>query len=262
MEVLLRWSHPERGVISPATFIPIAEESGLIVEIGAWVLREAAQLACRISRHRPGVSISVNVSPRQFRERDFVERVRTIVAEAGVDPRLLVLEITEGIIISDFADTVQKMAMLEAMGLRLSIDDFGTGYSSLSYLKQLPVHELKIDRSFVDGLPGDADDVALVETILSTARHFGLDVVAEGVETEAQFEFLRQRACRLYQGYHFGRPDEPARYFPFLGKGGRSPNKARRPVDQASTSSPVVRSTISCRSCSFQRPSVFTKRSW
>jgi diguanylate cyclase (GGDEF)-like protein/PAS domain S-box-containing protein len=218
-EVLLRWLHPERGMIAPATFIPIAEESGLIVEIGAWVLRGAAQLAWRINQQQPGISISVNVSPRQFRERDFVERVQAIVDEVGVDPRLLVLEITEGIIISDFADTVQKMAMLQEMGFRLSIDDFGTGYSALSYLKKLPVHELKIDRSFVDGLPHDADDVALVETILSTARHFGLDVVAEGVETEAQFEFLGQRECRLYQGYHFGYPDDPPRYFPFLGKG-------------------------------------------
>jgi diguanylate cyclase (GGDEF)-like protein/PAS domain S-box-containing protein len=218
-EVLLRWLHPERGMIAPATFIPIAEESGLIVEIGTWVLRGAAELAWRINQHQPGISISVNVSPRQFRERDFVERVQEIVAEAGVDPRWLVLEITEGIIISDFADTVQKMAMLEEMGFRLSIDDFGTGYSSLSYLKKLPVHELKIDRSFVDGLPRDPDDIALVETILSTARHFGLDVVAEGVETEAQYEFLGQRECRLYQGYHFGRPEDPARYFPFLGSG-------------------------------------------
>jgi diguanylate cyclase (GGDEF)-like protein/PAS domain S-box-containing protein len=218
-EVLLRWLHPERGMIAPATFIPIAEESGLIVEIGSWVLRGAAQLARQINQERPGVSISVNVSPRQFRERDFVEHVQEVVAEAGADPRWLVLEITEGIIISDFADTVRKMSLLQEMGFRLSIDDFGTGYSSLSYLKKLPVHELKIDRSFVDGLPHDADDVALVETILSTARHFGLDVVAEGVETEAQFEFLGQRECRLYQGYHFGYPDDPARYFPFLGTG-------------------------------------------
>jgi len=215
-EALLRWFHPEHGAIAPATFIPVAEDSGLIVEIGAWVLRGAAQLALRINRELQNISISVNVSPRQFRERDFVDKVRQIVTEVGVDPRHLVLEITEGIVISDLADTIYKMTELKAMGFRLSIDDFGTGYSSLSYLKRLPLDELKIDRSFVAELPHDAGDVTLVETILSTAQHFGLDVVAEGVETEAQFQFLGQRECHLYQGYYFGQPDEPARYFPFL----------------------------------------------
>jgi diguanylate cyclase (GGDEF)-like protein/PAS domain S-box-containing protein len=220
-EVLLRWLHPERGMIAPGTFIPIAEDSGLIVEIGDWVLRAAAELAWRINQQLQNISISVNVSPRQFRERDFVDRVRQIVSEVGADPRQMVLEITEGVVISDFADTIHKMAELKAMGFRLSIDDFGTGYSSLVYLKRLPLHELKIDRSFVAELPDDASDVMLVETILSTAEHFGLEVVAEGVETQAQFEFLRQRKCQLYQGYYFGYPDEPARYFPFLDNNAR-----------------------------------------
>lgn len=205
-EALLRWNHPQRGAIAPATFIPVAEESGLIVPLGEWVLSEAARLSRQLDGADNEVEIAVNVSPRQFREADFVERVAAILAERGADPRRLLLEITEGVVMADVDDAIAKMAQLERMGIRLSIDDFGVGYSSLSYLKRLPLHELKIDRTFVSDLPGDSNDVAIVETILAMAGHLQLDVVAEGVETEAQYAFLKARGCRFFQGYHIAMP--------------------------------------------------------
>lgn len=215
-EALLRWQHPERGAITPATFIPVAEECGLIVPLGEWVLVEACRLIRAIDAVGERCPIAVNVSPRQFREPHFAERVKAILRDSGVDPQQLVLEITEGVVVADIGDTIAKMTELQQLGLRFSIDDFGTGYSSLAYLKRLPLHELKIDRTFVSDLPQDANDVALVETILAVARHLQLNVVAEGVESEAQFEFLRQRGCPRFQGYHCGRPRPAADYFPAL----------------------------------------------
>lgn len=208
-EALVRWRHPERGLIMPASFIPLAEESGLIVPIGEWVLREACALIARLDREGRGLRIAVNVSPRQFRQDDFVQRVREILAATGADPTYLTLEITENLLIEHASVSVARMTELAALGLRFAIDDFGTGYSSLMYLKRLPLSELKIDKSFVQDVPHDINDVALVETILSMARHLHFEVVAEGVENEAQLAFLRSEGCERFQGYHFQRP-QPA----------------------------------------------------
>jgi diguanylate cyclase (GGDEF)-like protein/PAS domain S-box-containing protein len=209
-EALVRWRHPGRGLIMPASFIPLAEENGLIVQIGEWVLRETCALIARLDREGRGLRIAVNVSPRQFHQDDFVQRVREILAATGADPTYLTLEITENLLIGHTPASVARMTELAALGLRFAIDDFGTGYSSLMYLKRLPLAELKIDKSFVQDVPHDVNDVALVETILSVARHLHFEVVAEGVENEAQLAFLHAQGCERFQGYHFQRPQPAA----------------------------------------------------
>lgn len=210
-EALLRWYHPVKGLISPAQFIPVAEETGLIIPIGEWVLRTACQ---QMADWRPLVArsdfrIAVNVSPRQFRQKDFVERVIAILDETGADPRRLELELTEGTLVDNVEDAVAKMKSLKDWGVRFAIDDFGTGYSSLAYLKQLPIDVLKIDKSFIDDITTDPNDMAIVETILAMAWRFEIDVVAEGVENQAQLDFLRIRVCDAYQGYLFSPPTTP-----------------------------------------------------
>ncbi|MDH4418969.1 MAG: EAL domain-containing protein [Acidovorax sp.] len=207
-EVLVRWQHPRDGLVPPGLFIPIAEESDLIVSLGEWVLAHACGLLAQPAFRERRLRLSVNLSARQFRQAGFVPQVRALLDSSGADPRLLTLEVTEGLVIEDFDDTVAKMRELAQLGVDISLDDFGTGYSSLAYLKRLPIQEIKIDRSFVRDAPTDADDGVLVEGILSVARHFGLRVVAEGVETQAQADFLSQRAPEIvYQGYLFGRPE-------------------------------------------------------
>lgn len=208
-EALLRWQHPRRGLVSPAQFIPIAEESGLIFAIGAWALREACAVIARQAQAGHPLAVAVNVSPRQFQQADFVAQLEQILADTGADPRRLTLEITEGLLLENTAGVVARMEALARLGLRFSIDDFGTGYSSLAYLKRLPVSELKIDRSFVQDAPADRNDAAVIEAILSMAHHLGFSVVAEGVETAEQQLFLRAQGCDLFQGYLHHRP-EPA----------------------------------------------------
>jgi len=205
-EVLVRWRHPAQGLIPPASFIPLAEESGLIVPLGEWVLRESCRLVTRLDQAGHSLRIAVNVSPRQFREPDFVQRVRHILAETGADPTHLMLEITENLLVEQPHEAVARMTELVTLGIRFAIDDFGTGYSSLAYLKRLPLFELKIGKGFVQDVPQDANDVALVETILSMARHLGLEVVAEGVETADQLAFLVSRGCGRFQGYYWQHP--------------------------------------------------------
>ncbi|MDZ4160255.1 MAG: EAL domain-containing protein [Burkholderiales bacterium] len=205
-EALVRWRHPTRGLVSPATFIPLAEETRLILPLGEWVLQQACQVIAQLGAAGHSLHIAVNVSPLQFAQEHFVQKVRDILASTGADPSYLTLEITEGLLVEHMAETMGRMSELATLGIRFSIDDFGTGYSSLAYLKRLPLYELKIDKSFVQDIPDDPNDVALVQTILAMAHHLHLSVVAEGVETTAQFELLKANGCHRYQGYHFHRP--------------------------------------------------------
>ena len=206
-ELLMRWSHPVRGSVPPARFIPIAEASGLILPMGAWMIEKACDAIAQLQRQGMPLSISVNVSQRQFRQEDFVERVRNVLAQTGATPSCLVLEVTESLLIENLDDTIARMTELVHLGVRFSIDDFGTGYSSLAYLKRLPLYELKIDKSFVQDTPDDPSDTAIVQSILSVARHLNLRVVAEGVETQAQADFLAASQCDCLQGYLFYRPE-------------------------------------------------------
>ena len=205
-ELLIRWQHPVRGAVSPAEFIPVAETSGLIVPLGEWVLEQAVQALLQLQAAGLAFPLSVNVSPRQFRQPDFVERVRALLQRSGAPADRLIFEITEGLLL-ERSDSVQsQMDELIALGIRFSIDDFGTGFSSLGYLKRLPIHEIKIDRSFIDGIPEDEGDVAIVRSVLLMARQFRLQVIAEGVENERQVAFLFAHGCDGLQGYHFARP--------------------------------------------------------
>ncbi|QBE61618.1 bifunctional diguanylate cyclase/phosphodiesterase [Pseudoduganella lutea] len=210
VEALIRWQHPERGMVRPDLFIPLAEESGMIVAIGEWVLREA----CRQARDwqdagLPPISMSVNVSPRQFDDRRLVARVAAALAEAGLEPGWLELEVTESLIMRDVQQAVDKMRELEGMGIALSIDDFGTGYSSLAALKSFPISRLKIDKSFVRDLAHSADDQAIARAIISLSHQLQMRVIAEGVETEQQRAFLTQYGCDEMQGYLFSKPVPP-----------------------------------------------------
>ena len=205
-EALLRWRSPE-GLIPPDRFIPLAEESGLIVPIGRWVLQQA----CRQAKawHDSGMGrpvVAVNISPRQFQHPEFMATVREALASAGVDPRFIELEITEGAMMDDAEATIAKMAELRALGLHLAIDDFGTGYSSLAYLKRFPIDRLKIDRTFVRDLGQDEGGAAIVQAMIQLAHSLGLTVVAEGVEDAGQEACLRDWQCDLMQGFGYARP--------------------------------------------------------
>ncbi|OIP08014.1 MAG: hypothetical protein AUK53_10800 [Betaproteobacteria bacterium CG2_30_59_46] len=216
MEALVRWQHPEQGLVSPARFIPVAEESGLIVPLGEWVLRTACiqNKAWQRAGLRP-ISVAVNLSARQFRQPNLVEVVVGILRETGLDPAHLELEVTESLVMQNVEVTIATLGRLKAMGIKLSIDDFGTGYSSLSYLKRFPIDTLKIDQSFVRDITTDPDDAAIAKTIISMAHDLQLRVIAEGVETEEQKSFLQQRHCDEMQGYFFSRP-VPAEDFEVL----------------------------------------------
>jgi diguanylate cyclase (GGDEF)-like protein/PAS domain S-box-containing protein len=206
-EALLRWEHPDLGPISPERFIPVAEESGQIIDIGIWVLREACSRLRQWQQQGLAVhNLSVNVSPRQFHQSDFVEQVNSVLKETGVAPHELELELTEGILIENVEDVSTKMSALKQLGIRFAIDDFGTGYSSLAYLKRLPLDRLKIDQSFVRDLLTDTSDAHIVETIIAMATHLELEVIAEGVENREELEFLLEKGCYHYQGYYFSRP--------------------------------------------------------
>lgn len=206
-EALVRWQHPERGFISPTAFIHIAEESDLIIEIGRWVLTEACRLLTCEGLAGRSIVLSVNISPKQFRQPRFAASIKHLLAETGADPTHLKLEVTENLLIHNMNDVIAKMIELAALGIRFSLDDFGTGYSSLAYLKRLPIQELKIDRSFVQDVTINPDDATLVESILAVAKHMKLQVVAEGVETEEQASFLNARGDVIHQGYLFSKPE-------------------------------------------------------
>ena len=207
-EVLLRWIHPERGLISPLQFIPLAEETGLIISIGAWVLESACQQlkVWEAESHTRDLQLAVNVSGRQFRQPDFVTRVRDILDRTAINPLRLKLELTESIVLDDVADTIAKMQALRELGVSFSMDDFGTGYSSLAYLTQLPLKQLKIDQSFVRNIGTKASDATIIQTIIGMANNLNIEVIAEGVETQEQRDFLERMGCMHYQGYLFGKP--------------------------------------------------------
>jgi diguanylate cyclase (GGDEF)-like protein len=202
VEALCRWTHPKRGQIPPSEFIPIAENSGLIIELGEWVLHRA----CTDAEAWPDVAISVNVSPLQFRRADFVDAVERILAETGFDPKRLELEVTESTLIGNVDTAELAMRRLKGLGVRLALDDFGTGYSSLLYLRRFPFDKLKIDRSFVHSIERAADAAAIVHAVVSLGRGLGMKVTAEGVETAEQHLFLRAAGIHSMQGYRFGRP--------------------------------------------------------
>lgn len=265
VEALVRWQHPELGLVPPNRFIPLAEETSCIAAIGEWVLRQA----CRQGRrwHQDGhqhLQVAVNLSPLQFRQHQFPARVTAILAETGFDPSCLDLEITESAIMQEPEQAAAILRQLKRSRIHISVDDFGTGHSSLAYLKHFPIDRLKIDKSFVRDCPGNRQDAAIVDTIIRLARNLGLGVVAEGVEDRAQLQFLRQRQCDLVQGYLFS-PPRPAEQMAALLAGGLAlpPRGTRRrgwatggPVGRcgARRSKPICRSsTISC--ASFWTPS-------
>jgi EAL domain-containing protein (putative c-di-GMP-specific phosphodiesterase class I) len=207
VEALIRWQQPGRGLVPPSQFVPIAEDCGLIVEIGRWALREA----CRQAREwqdagLPFKRVSINVSAVEFRNKGFVESVRTILSEAGLEARYLDLELTEGVLMEDAESTAAVLQELKTMGVQLAVDDFGTGYSSLSYLQQFPIDVLKIDQSFVHRITADPDGSSIVSAIIDMGKNLKQRVIAEGIETPEQLAFLRAHHCAEGQGYLFSHP--------------------------------------------------------
>ncbi|MGB7300826.1 MAG: EAL domain-containing protein [Burkholderiaceae bacterium] len=233
-EVLLRWNHPERGLVPPFQFIELAEETGVIVTLGQWVLEQACQRLAQWADdpEYSHLRISVNVSARQFRQPDFVSHVTNILATTGASPELLTLELTESLLL-DYADeAIEKMQDLRSLGVGFSLDDFGTGYSSLAYLKKLPLDELKIDRGFIRDILTDQSDAVIVRTIIGMAVNLGLSLIAEGVECAAQHRLLTQWGCTGFQGYHFGRP-EPIASFSIVPLSGQVSGESAQATAQA-----------------------------
>ena len=208
-EALLRWNHPQRGTIAPLDFIPLAEETGLIVPIGRWVLNEAAARAKELQERYPSeprLHMSVNLSARQLARQGCVTEVAEILRQTGLDPSDLVLEITESVMMVDIERSIQRLAELKALGVRLAVDDFGTGYSSLNYIRRLPIDVLKVDKSFVDGITDGGEESALTAAIIDLAGILNLRPVAEGIERADQLERLLDLKCEMGQGYYFTRP--------------------------------------------------------
>jgi diguanylate cyclase len=237
VEALIRWQHPERGLLMPDQFIPLAEESGLIVPIGEWVLREACrQVAAWQKQGLPTLRIGVNISALQFRRLDLVDTVRRALSDAGVDAKYLEIELTETAVMSDPEESLDILERLSRMGVIVSVDDFGTGYSSMSYLRRFPIDKLKIDRSFIANVMTSADDASIVRAIISLAHGLRLKVVAEGVESADQVSFLQDLGCDQYQGYYFSRPVDSAVFEDML-RGGNAPDFERAGDDAERTHS-------------------------
>jgi EAL domain-containing protein (putative c-di-GMP-specific phosphodiesterase class I) len=207
IECLLRWHHPERGFLTPDKFINIAEESGVIIELGAWVVTEACRATERLSRETGlALEVAVNISPRQFRDPNLVATIRRSLREARLKPFQLELEITETMLMSDRDAATTTANKLHELGVKLAIDDFGTGYSQLNYLKSFPISTVKVDRSFVMDIPSNTDDMAITAAVIAMAHRLNLEVVAEGIETPAQLSFLVEHRCEYGQGYYFSKP--------------------------------------------------------
>jgi EAL domain-containing protein (putative c-di-GMP-specific phosphodiesterase class I) len=207
VEALVRWQQPERGIVSPGEFIPVAEETGLIVQLGEWVLREACRQAqAWRDAGLPDLSMSVNLSARQFRAPDLVQTILGVLAETGLEARFLEMEITESMLMHDPEGAITVLDELQKHDIRFAMDDFGTGYSSLNYLKRFPIHKLKIDQSFVFNITSDPDDAAITNAVIELSHGLNLKVIAEGVETEGQRSFLHANGCDEMQGYLFSRP--------------------------------------------------------
>jgi EAL domain-containing protein (putative c-di-GMP-specific phosphodiesterase class I) len=224
-EALLRWTHPTRGSVSPAEFIPIAEDCGLILPIGNWVRREACKQArAWVDMGLPASTMAVNVSGMEFRNEHFLEGVFAILDETGLDPRCLELEMTESVLMKRAEATASILHALRERGVRVAIDDFGTGYSSLSYLRKFPVDSLKIDQSFVHQISTEGGDTPIVSAVISMARSLNLRVIAEGVETAEELAFLRAHHCDEVQGYYFSRPVPPEQFARLLRTGIRGPS--------------------------------------
>jgi EAL domain-containing protein (putative c-di-GMP-specific phosphodiesterase class I) len=207
-EALIRWNHPERGIVAPDQFIPLAEETGLILPLGDWVLETACTQIALWAEHPQTalINVAVNVSALQFHQGDFTRKVKAALDRTGADPRRLKLELTESMLLKNVEVIISRMNELIALGLQFSLDDFGTGYSSLSYLKRLPLSQLKIDKSFVTDFLTDPNDASIARTIVALGQSLGLNVIAEGVESEEQRILLAEYGCHAYQGYLFSRP--------------------------------------------------------
>src|SRR6202163_4644280 len=216
-EALVRWQNPQRGMVSPATFIPVAEESGLIMQIGEWVLHEACREAA--SWPRP-LQVAVNLSPIQFRHGDLAGLVHSVLLETGLSLARLELEVTEGVLIEDFARGVSILRRLKTLGVRIAMDDFGTGYSSLSYLQSFPFDKIKIDRAFISNRDHNPQSAAIVRAVIGLAHGLNLPVLAEGVETKPQLDFLAAESCDEAQGYLLGRPQPILEYSDLIGRDG------------------------------------------
>jgi diguanylate cyclase (GGDEF)-like protein len=207
VEALIRWDSPDVGMISPNKFIPLAEETGLILQIGEWALREACKTAksWQTEGFDP-ISVAVNLSPKQFRHKDIAQLVASVLKESGLEPEYLNLEITETAVMDNVETAIQRLTEIKGMGVEISVDDFGTGYTSISYLKRFPIDVLKVDQSFIKGIPQNTDDVAIVSAVIAMAHNLGMTVVAEGVETEEQMQYLAEHACDMIQGYFISSP--------------------------------------------------------
>jgi EAL domain-containing protein (putative c-di-GMP-specific phosphodiesterase class I) len=227
-EALLRWMHPEKGQIEPVDFIPIAEETGLIIPLGNWVMQKTCSIAAAIWNQRKKCNItdriSFNVSPLQFRQPDFVELLKQTMADYGTRPECIEIELTENVLIDDINLVKEKLGELKNLGVHISIDDFGTGYSSLSYLQQLPIDTIKIDYSFVKNIAINSSDAAIVETIIAMARHMDMQTIAEGVEHNEQLSILAEHGCEGYQGFLYSKPLQTDEFIIFMQNADRLEN--------------------------------------
>lgn len=205
-EALIRWNDPKKGLIPPNEFIPIAEESVLINEIGEWVTKNVCQQAKIWQEKGLHITIAINLSPNQLKYQDITQMIDNALLDSKCNPKLLEIEITEGAIMQNVKEGLELLHAIKARGIRIAVDDFGTGYSSLAYLKQFPIDVLKIDKSFVDNLPFNPDDTAIAKAIISMSKALGYKVLAEGVETKEQLEFLKDEGCDIYQGYYKSKP--------------------------------------------------------